>query len=179
MSTESAIEHFRSLGAFVATKYRLHAPTTSVSDSDSMFLAELPELRQLVLTRTAITDATLQQIERLHSLELLDLSETSISDAIAPVLTRLSRLQTLGLYGTRITDATLFAIAQLHVLQMLNLSDNRQITDAGFRTLAGLSCLRSIEIHGTNISDDAINAFSIQCPDVVIVTDRGPVRGVV
>jgi Leucine-rich repeat (LRR) protein len=178
MTTESSIEHFRSLGAFVATTHRLHAPNTSVSDADSMLLADLPELRQLVLSRTAITDGSLPQIERLRDLELLDLSETSISDAIAPVLANLSRLHTLGLYGTRITDVTLVTIAKLNVLQMLNLSDNRQISDGGFQQLAQLPCLKSIEIHGTNISDDAINAFTIQCRDVLIVTDRGPVRGV-
>lgn len=178
MGTESSLEHFRSLGALVARAHRLHAPNTAVSDADLVFLADLPELRHLVLTRTAITDEALPHIERLHRLEVLDLSETSISDGIAPVVARLSRLHTLGLYGTRITDATLVAIAQLHVLQMLDLSANLQITDRGFLELTVLSCLKAVEIHGTSVSDDAIKAFSDRRPDVLIVTDRGPVRGV-
>lgn len=178
MSAESAIEHFRWLGAFVATPGQLHASETSISDADSKYLAELPELRQLVLTRTAITDGSLPQIERLQYLELLDLSETSISDAITPILLRLPRLHALGLYATRITDTTLDAIARLSALQMLNVSVNPGITDTGFQKLAQLEHLKSVEIHGTSVSDDAIDSFSVQCPEVLIVTDRGPVRGV-
>lgn len=177
MSTDSAIEHYLSLGASIASRQKLHVSKSLFSDVDSQQLLALPDLRHLVLNATDITDASLNQINRLEHLEILDLSESSISDAIIPILGHLKQLRVLGLYATQITDSTMESISELPSLEMLNISLNPQITDVGFQQLAKLKRLKSIEIHGTNISADAVNDFSIQYPDVIIVTDAGVVRG--
>ena len=166
------------MGAFVATSGKLHAPDTRFDDSDSPRLVDLPNLTHLVISNTKITDKTLPHIGTLVNLETLDLSETSISDAIISVLPRLRRLRVLGLFATQITDFTLEAIASLPRLEALNISLNPQITSLGFNHLKRLEHLKSVEIHGTAISDVAVNKFSTQYSDVLIVTDSGVVRGI-
>ena len=178
MSTEIAIQHFLSLGAYVADVDKLHASSVELDDSDSRYLVDLPNLTHLVLAETKITDNSLDSIKGLALLELLDLSETPITDAVATVLYRLPRVRILGLYATRITDLAMESISKLPRLESLNISLNPQITDSGFSCLANSRQLKSVEIHGTEISDAAVKEFSIQYPNVLIVTDAGPVRGI-
>ena len=135
-------------------------------------------LTHLVLAETKITDNSLDSIKGLALLELLDLSETPITDAVATVLYRLPCVRILGLYATRITDLAMESISKLPRLESLNISLNPQITDSGFSCLANSRQLKSVEIHGTEISDAAVKEFSIQYPNVLIVTDAGPVRGI-
>lgn len=177
MSTETAVQYFTKLGASVVGADRLHASNTNFTDADSHYLLELPDLIHLVANGTRITDIALIQIGTLTQLEMLDLSETAICDAIIPILNSLSQIRVLGLYSTQITDSTMAAIGALPKLEMLNVSFNPQITDAGFNHLLNTNHLKSVEIHGTKISNHAVNEFSIQCPDVIVVTDAGVVHG--
>jgi Leucine-rich repeat (LRR) protein len=170
MDTTGAIEYFRSQNAFVVDERKLHLTDSGIGDCDIECLEELPDLEHLVLTQTSITDRSLPIIAKLVHLEMLDLSDTSVTDAISVTLMQLPKLRVLGLYGTRITDLALDTIVKLPDIKMLNISMNPQISDAGFRKLVALKRLRALEIHNTNVSSEAISDFSMQCPEVLLVS---------
>jgi Leucine-rich repeat (LRR) protein len=177
MTAKNAMRHFQSLDAFVADEHKLHISGLRFSDLDARYLTALPNLKQLVLSGTSFTDESLPVVTNLIQLELLDLSMTTVTDAIVATLPHLNALRTLGLYETRITDSTLASIAELPNLQMLNISANRQITDVGFRKLATMKHLATVEIHGTSVSREAVSDFSRKNPRILIVTDDGVIYG--
>jgi hypothetical protein len=76
----------------------------SAGDADLVWLEELPGLRVLRLSGTAVTDGGLEQLRGLAGLHTLDLSRTAVSDRGLVHLQRLTALQTLDLRGTCVTD---------------------------------------------------------------------------
>jgi Leucine-rich repeat (LRR) protein len=61
-------------------------------------------LRGLRLNQTAVTDAGLQYLQAIPSLEELSLAESKISDQGLEQLEALSGLRSLDLNGSRVTD---------------------------------------------------------------------------
>jgi Leucine-rich repeat (LRR) protein len=175
ITENEALDHFRNLGAFFVDRLKIHASRLPVTNNDVAFLAALPELKQLVLTETQITDECMSLIGRLCKLSMLDLSNTCISDNGAFQLATLVKLEALGIYGTQITDATVEIIAKLPKLKMLNISFTA-ITDAGLFKLARLGC-RTIEVHHSRITKSGVHAFTKLCPMTMLVTDDGLVGG--
>ena len=170
-----SLDHFRNLGAFVVDRLMIHSPGLPVTNSDVAFLVALPELEQLVLTETKITNECMHVIGRLSRLSLLDISDTSISDDGASQLATLVELETLGIYGTQITDSTVEIIARMPKLKMLNISFTA-ITDAGLLKLAGLGC-RIIETHHSKVTKSGVHEFVQRCPLTMLVTDDGVIGG--
>ncbi len=75
-----------------------------VSDADLEILGKIKSLEILELSRTAITDADLEHLKGLSSLDVLVLDETKITDAGLEHLKELPSLCYLSLYKTDITD---------------------------------------------------------------------------
>jgi hypothetical protein len=68
-------------------------------------LKEIPEVGNLNLSRTKVTDAGLVYLKGLEKLKKLRLNFTRITDAGLVHLAGLSNLKQLGLQRTRVTDA--------------------------------------------------------------------------
>lgn len=73
----------------------------------------------LNLSRTAITDASLDVVGRLRELRRLDLSRTAVTDEGVSRLAGLAKLEYLNLYGTSIGDPSLRQIEKLKSLRKL------------------------------------------------------------
>ncbi len=98
----------------------LNAP--GITDAGLSRFPELPALAELSLTRAGLSDTSLPRIARCcPNLQQLNLSLTSISDAGLAALAPLTGLTSLSLIATRITDAGLVHLRALHQLESLSL----------------------------------------------------------
>jgi beta-lactamase regulating signal transducer with metallopeptidase domain/Leucine-rich repeat (LRR) protein len=104
------------------------------------------------LTLTSVTNADLQPIARLTSLQHLNLSGTGVTDAGLAILKALPKLHTLGLEAVQVTDAGLVHLTGLTALRELNLSGTK-VTDAGLEHLKGLSQLQSLDLQNVKVTD--------------------------
>lgn len=95
-----------------------------------------PNLVQLELGRTVVTDAALAHLAELPNLVRLDLHQTGITDAAMPSLAHLGHLEYLNLYATKVTDEGLGPIAGLESLQSLYLWQS-EVTADGVAALQG------------------------------------------
>ena len=79
-------------------------PRSSPTDEDMKKIGQFNDLRRLILTGCAITDAGAAHLKNLTRLRELDLSGTKIGDATLPYLAGMKELQSLNLSGTDISD---------------------------------------------------------------------------
>ena len=93
-----------------------------------------PNIVQLHLGHSQVTDAGLSHLKQMPNLERLHLQKTSITDAGLSHLKALKKLTYLNLYDT-------------------------QVTDRCFETLKTLPALRSLYLWGANVSDAAARQF--------------------
>ncbi|MEO2031090.1 MAG: leucine-rich repeat domain-containing protein, partial [Planctomycetaceae bacterium] len=110
------------------------------------------EVFMVVLNDTQITDAGLEHVRGLTSLETLALDNTQITDAGLEHLKGLTSLDWLYLHNTQITDAGLERLKGMTSLTWIDIS-NTQITDAGLEHLSGLTSLEKLYLHHTQITD--------------------------
>jgi hypothetical protein len=107
---------------------------TPATDDDLRYLADLPSVHSVWLSRTKVTDQGLAHLAACPKLTFLTLDETAITDAGAAHLGHLTALESLSLSGTKITDTGLVHLAKLKKLKELWLRQT-PITDAGYRQL--------------------------------------------
>ena len=98
----------------------------NVQDNVVATLAGLPELRELSLAHTGVTDEGLKVLADFPELQVLTLAHTEVTDAGLKELAKLKGLQTLDLSGSMVTDAGLKEVAQLKGLKHLYLGDNKK-----------------------------------------------------
>ncbi len=110
------------------------------------------ELKQISLRARPVTDAGLDELAGLTSLNELFLSGTPISDAGLARLRGLTGLQHLLLDGTPVTDAGLANIRGLKSLRFLVLNWSK-VADSGLANLEGLTELRVLHLRGTQVTD--------------------------
>ena len=105
------------------------------------------------LIHTPITDAGLENLEKLTSLQKLDLGGTPITDAGMKHIKGLTSLKIINLGATQITDSGIKQLKGLTNLEELNLSYVSLITDDGLEHLKGLTNLHELNLGSTLITD--------------------------
>lgn len=149
---------------------------TQVSDAD------LPPLKNLNLTRLDLTGTrvkTLQKLEGLSSLRMLDLRDTQVGDAGLARLKELTLLESLVISGTKVTDRGLGdLLGGLKHVWVLDLG-RTATTDAGLEHVGRLSGLGHLWLNGTKITDGGIERLKglrqLQSLDLSLtpITDKG------
>ncbi len=131
---------------------------TSIKRLD--FLEGMENLEYLVLSQTAINDASLAHVKGLKKLQLLYLhtywGEGEVSDAGIENLKALTELRRVEIFGTRTTDAGLKHLSGLTNLEYLaigSVENKSAITDEGLAHLAGLSKLNNLKIITSQVTD--------------------------
>ncbi len=110
-------------------------------------LRGLTQLQQLTLMRTGISDCTLQNLQGMHNLRVLDLSANdNIRGSGLGVLRTMPHLKTLNLHLTYINDNSLSNLQGLQELQELDLS-HTYIYGHGLKYLGNLRNLRKINLN--------------------------------
>lgn len=111
-----------------------HLTLTGWDRTDYSALRAKPQTVLLQMANPDVTDATLENVKGMKQLREIDLS------------------------GSGVTDAGLAALAELP-LERLRLARTK-VTDTGFRDhLAGIDTLRMLDVSGTAVSADAIDAW--------------------
>jgi hypothetical protein len=84
--------------------YDLNLAGTKISDDGLKALDNMSNLRRLHLEKTAVTDAGLSHLKNLNNLEYLNLYHTSVSDAGLAQLQGLKKLKNVYLWQSKVTD---------------------------------------------------------------------------
>jgi hypothetical protein len=162
----------------------------SFDDSMMAVLAKFPNLRQLNLHVTRITDAGLPHLAKLHNLTVLTLPQGTTDAGLAHVA-HLRKLERLDLQRTSVTNAGLAALAEvksLHSLRLppttgdrcLALFSEHQIplaymlltgkgyTDECIPALIAMKSLSNVDHLGTAITAEGIKRLQGARPDIRI-----------
>ncbi len=151
----------RSTGAVLAKLEG--APLESASfadfrDEHAPLWRRFPRMRDLRLSGSPITGATIEEIGRMAQLTSLDLDRCArLTDADFAPLARCLLLQRLNVDKTAAGDAAAAAISGLNSLGDLRLG-GPALTDAGARTLCAAVSLRSLSIQSdaTSLTDEGL-----------------------
>ena len=130
---------------------------TKITDAGLAHLILLKKLRKVRISKTAITDTGMTDLAKCESLEDVDISQTKIGDIGVEALRALPRLKNLNLYLTLVTDQGLDAFCSgehrsAAKIERLNL-DKCPITDGGIAKLSSLTSLAWIHLGGTALTD--------------------------
>ncbi|MFH1920727.1 MAG: hypothetical protein ABIP48_12665, partial [Planctomycetota bacterium] len=114
-----------------------------------------------------VTDAGLERVKGLRSLQELNLKGTKITDAGLEHLARLRSLKELDLSDTDVGDAGLEHLTRLRSLQELDLSDT-DVGDAGLEHLKGMKSLQHLKVDGTQITREGAEKLRRALPNCTI-----------
>jgi len=131
---------------------------TKITDVGLAHLPLLAKLKKIRLSNTVITDAGMNALAKCERLEDIDVSQTKISDVAE--LRVLPRLKRLNLYLTLVTDSGLRAFCKDGPkVEWLNI-DKCPITDDCLASLASLSALAWLHLGGTAITDAGLEKLA-------------------
>ena len=150
--------------AVISKLTNLQALNLDGADLSNQGLKDLSNLRQLqylYLSRSGITDRTLEWLPT-GSLEQLISNQTKISDRGLKSIQKCRDLRKLNLSDCHITDAGLPSIATLTELEELDLS-NTKITAKGLLQLIGLKKLLSLSVRNTLITAEDLPVVKQLC----------------
>jgi Leucine-rich repeat (LRR) protein len=131
-----------------------------VSDQGIAVVKNLPHLKRLDPRGAKITDSTLQLLNRLTSLESLDIAFTQVTDSGIGQLA-LPNLKELSPGGNKLTDAGLQCLRQMPALTSLDLRGAQRtdsglwsvsLTESDLDAIATLKNLRSLRLNGEAVS---------------------------
>ncbi len=166
---QARLEYFDQLGGETETE---PAKPVWLHDFAVMTVGEeraagFTELTAVDLGGTQMTNADLQELNRLTSLRELDLHNTQVTDAGLQYVSGLTNLQAIYLSDAQVSDAGLQHLSGLSNLEVLLLG-NTQVTDAGLEQLRSLTNLQLLSLHGTQVTDAGADQLQSQLPSVVI-----------
>ena len=145
---------------------KLNLDNSPVTDEGLQSLGPMPELRDLSLSRTLITDAAIPMlVQQFPGLEHLRLDRTAITDKSLNDIVKLSSLKELSLFRTRVSDAGCTLTSKLTTLKKISL-DQTMITDAGLKSLLTMKQLESLSVWKTQVTEEAAEEFVKERPTV-------------
>jgi hypothetical protein len=127
------------------------------------------------LRGTKVTDADLEILKQLKSLQILNLSQTAITDAGLKPIEFLPKLQN-PILPVSITDAGLVNTKGFTQLEPLSLLSS-QVSDAGLVYLKGLQKLKTLLLTDTKVTDAGPRKSGRPCPEPGSPVDRAPHLG--
>ena len=158
---EKAIAAIEKAGAKVfrvinGLEIEFHLSGRNLRDGQLAPLTQLAGVTALNLKRTKVTDAGLEHLKGLKSLEILHLEQTAVSDKGIAHLTKLENLRYLNLYGTNVTDDSLQYLQHLKRLRRLYVWQTK-ISAKGAaeleKAIPGLQVVRGLNLDTVVIPD--------------------------
>lgn len=129
---------------------RLNVGCTGIGDQFLSTIGDFPNLRELDLTESKVTDGGLANLSELSQLESLTLSGTEISSAGAKHFAQLQSLRELHLHDTNLDGQAFVDIAKLKNLEWIDLSKSN-VQGEHLLELRKLPKLRGIILMNTPI----------------------------
>jgi Leucine-rich repeat (LRR) protein len=119
-------------------------------------VTELPNLTYLEAGGTKITDAGVEELAAIKSLEVLHLWNTAVTDSGLEPLKKLNELRVLSLGGTSVDDSGISQLVDLKNLEELRLNGTR-VTDAVVEHLKKLPKLQKVWLQNTKLTPQAVD----------------------
>ncbi|MCL2744147.1 MAG: hypothetical protein FWE67_09870 [Planctomycetaceae bacterium] len=157
---------------------------TKITDAGLIHLTQLPKLKKIRLSKTAITDAGMNSLSKCEYLEDIDLSQTKIGNLGVWELRALPRLKRFNLYLTFVTDSGIDSFQKgehrsAAKIEWLNL-DKCPITDVCLLKLASLTNLSWMHLGGTAITDAGLAELAKLEPlkEVIVTKTETTLEGI-
>ncbi len=128
--SEHGLKHLKQF----KTLQRLHLPSTISDPAVAVLTDVLPQVEELDLSFSKITDNATADLAKLPKLTTLYLNDTEITDAALAPLAQSKSINVLFLNGTKVTDNGIAALSDLTTLEHLELRDTR-VTEMGAQRL--------------------------------------------
>lgn len=164
--TDAGIQHLaelKRLKHLSLDAWEVHKDGFGVGDDALGVLAFLPELEQISLRLTKVTDEGMARLAVIKSLKCVSIPGTKVTDAGLAHLARLPRLEylRLGVYdeGIEVTDEGMRIVGQMKGLRYLDLSATK-VSDEGLKHLSSLTRLESLCIEETDITNDGLGLLA-------------------
>jgi Leucine-rich repeat (LRR) protein len=128
---------------------------TQITDAGLASLTKLTKLRKIRISKTAVTDEAAQVLAKIPSLEDIDVSQNNFGDKGLKALQPLAKLKRLNLYTTKITDKGLAVLKDFKsrkTLIWLNI-DKCSLTDEVIPFLFPLENLEWLHLGRTRLTD--------------------------
>jgi Leucine-rich repeat (LRR) protein len=138
-----------------------------VTENGASGIATLP-LKQLSLPKCSVDKKGFAQLERVSTLEILELSRSWVEDDDLEPIGRLPRLHALNLRRCAITDRGIAGLKSLDTLDVRN----TPITDASVNSLRELTGLILLHAEDTEITDTGREALLKSLPNLNIETGK-------
>lgn len=142
------------------------------SDTDANMLSLLPDVTELDVTGTGLTDAALKPISEMSALQSLKLKGTSITDSGLQQIGKLKQLRILDVGQTQVTDEALRELTELKHLRYLVLN-HTALTDRCIEFLKLLPGLRGVNLIGSSVTAEGILTLRKELPDCLVVFEVG------
>ncbi len=140
-----------------------------ITDDGAATVKGWKHIRRLNLRGTKITDATLEFLSGVPSLEWLDIGWAQITDTGLGHLAALTNLRHLAMGGNKLTDTSLEFLRQTPQLEYLDLGGTQrtdsglwtlQLSDAGMQSVAAVTELRDLSLAGTAVTGRGLKLLS-------------------
>jgi hypothetical protein len=136
----------------------------TITDTDLIQLAALPNLANLCLHGTAITDAGMAYLRNIPKLTSIDLRATKVTGAGVLMLPT-ERIEALHLTDTQVKGEDLRSLPPMPKLQVLKLN-RLSVDDTALASLPPMPSLTHVELDGTKISDDGLRRLLLNYPGI-------------
>ena len=160
--TETTDAELRIIAYVYPNLVELTLSETQITDAGLAPLKKLTKLRKIRISKTAITDNAAKVLAQIPTLEDIDVSQTSFGDEGLKALQPLEKLKRLNLYTTKITDQGLVALKDFKsqkTLTWLNV-DRCTLTDAAIPLLSPLENLEWLHLGWTRLTDAGLEKLA-------------------
>jgi hypothetical protein len=146
---------------------------SSVVEGKNLSVLKNCDLLGLDLTRTRITNDSLEEVGKLTTLEILVLNLNNIDDSGIAHLQNLSHLNELHLREAGITDQGMEMISHFSNLRLLDVDECNKLTNKSFEYLLRLKKLKGVTIKNCDkITNDAIDRYNTTTKGSVDIDGR-------
>ncbi|MDA0346290.1 MAG: hypothetical protein O3C43_03055 [Verrucomicrobia bacterium] len=160
---------------------RVGVRSNQAMDEDIASLLSLkPNLVELNLSRSSITDVSLEAIGQMTNLTHLHLNNTAVTDAGIAHLVNLYQLEYINLYGTNITDASVEHLRQLKNLKKVFFWETAVTKEAVVSLHKSIFAavesdkmrlqIQALEKRRDSLEVDIVSAFDFEEQDAPVVT---------
>lgn len=154
----------------IGKEVRLKISPDAIGDLSPLSVLELDDIQWLDLSKTALHDDQLKNLQNMNLLRRLDLRDTPITDRALAHLRPLTALKELRLNNTRISDVGLAMLRELVKLENLWLYDTA-LTDGAMQHLKVIKSLEVLQLPAA-IGRDALAELKTALPNCYINVQR-------
>jgi Leucine-rich repeat (LRR) protein len=133
--------------------------STSITDRELAIFTKLPQLEELSLRNTEISEVGVTRLSAVVSLRKLDLGYTLLSDSALGQLKPLVNLESLSLPNTQVEGPGLAALAGLTKLRELNV-ESTPVKNEALQHIAKLTGLERLALQYTDVTDRGMPALA-------------------